>query len=258
MSYSLMLAKSKRLSEEIKSLKAKIAKLPKGKFYCARNGNSYKWYLNDHHKRMYIPKKKRALAQQLAYQKYLSLQLDELTQEKLAVDSYLSNHDLTESPSLKLLTTPEYRELLEPFLSVTSDKFTSWMNSPYPKNPNHPENLTCTTSSGIMVRSKSEAIIEALLHTNHIPFRYECSLERDGITMYPDFTILHPVTGKVYYWEHFGLIDKPGYQQTVLSKLQFYFSHGIVPTINLITTYETNDNPLSVATVKNLVEHYFL
>lgn len=41
MIYKSILAKSKQLDDKIQSLQEQIAKLPKGNFYCARNGNSY-------------------------------------------------------------------------------------------------------------------------------------------------------------------------------------------------------------------------
>lgn len=97
-----------------------------------------------------------------------------------------------------------------------------------------------------------------LLYINQIPFRYECSLTLGETTLFPDFTIRHPQTGDIYYWEHFGLMDKPIYIQNTYSKLQLYTSHGIIPTIQLITTYETKDYPMDVDTINKIIQHYFL
>lgn len=133
-----------------------------------------------------------------------------------------------------------------------------WMNEPYEKNPQHPEHLLHATSSGIFVRSKSESIIAMALHQNQIPFRYECLLQLGQASFYPDFTIRHPKTGQLYYWEHFGLIDDPSYRQNAFSKLQIYASYGIYPSIQLITTYETAQSPLNAALVETIINHYFL
>ena len=97
-----------------------------------------------------------------------------------------------------------------------------------------------------------------LLYINKIPFRYECALHLGETTLFPDFTIRHPKTGNVYYWEHFGLMDNPAYSQNAYSKLQLYTSHGIIPSIQLITTYETKDNPLSTDIVEKIIAYYFL
>ena len=122
----------------------------------------------------------------------------------------------------------------------------------------YPEHLKHKASSGNMVRSKSEVLIDHILTTNKIPFRYECALELDGTILYPDFTILHPRTNKIYYWEHFGMMDKEFYNKNVGSKLQTYISHGIIPSIDLITTYETDIHPLDISGLEMIVQEYFL
>lgn len=78
------------------------------------------------------------------------------------------------------------------------------------------------------------------------------------VIVYPDFTIQHPQTGQLFYWEHFGLMDDPNYYKNAYSKLTLYASAGIIPSINLITTYETNNSPLNTEIVNKLVSHYFL
>lgn len=253
-----LLTQSKRLEAEIKSLQAKLQHFPDGKIICAQNEGRYKWYRSDGKHRTYIPKKEHDLAEQLAMKKYLTLRLEECRQEKHAIDLYLRHYPSLESPSRKLLTSSGYRELLAPYFTPDEDTFTSWMNAPFETNPKNPEHLTFQTVSGRYVRSKSESIIDMLLYTNHIPFRYECALSLGGATLYPDFTILHPITGKIIYWEHFGLMDDPGYRSTAHSRLQLYTSHGIIPTIHLITTFETKDNPLSPEYVKKTIQQYFL
>ena len=101
-------------------------------------------------------------------------------------------------------------------------------------------------------------MIDMFLYTSQIPFRYECALHLEDTTVFPDFTIRHPKTGALFYWEHFGRMDDPSYYKDVFSKLQLYTSHGIIPSINLITTYETKENPLSSEVIEKIIEHYFL
>lgn len=132
------------------------------------------------------------------------------------------------------------------------------MKSPYQKNMKYPEQLTHRTPSGNIVRSKSEEMIDMCLYTNRIPYRYECALELGEVTLFPDFTILHPETGKLYYWEHFGQADDPAYCRQIFSKLQLYALHGMIPSINLITTYETKENPLNSENIEKIISHYFL
>lgn len=254
-----MLAEHLRLEEQISSLQSTLRTLPPGKLICARNGNNYKWYQSDGHTSTYIPKQNRKLAEQLAIKKYIKHQLEYSIREKRAVEFYLRHHDYVACSSEQMFTEmPEYQELLSPYFRPTSEKLLTWMNTPYESNNKHPEQLIHKTGSGIYVRSKSESLIDMALHVNRIPFRYECALHLGESTIYPDFTIRHPQTGNTYYWEHFGLMDDPVYCKNACTKLQLYTSHGIIPSIHLITTYETKSKPLSSETIENIIKEYFL
>lgn len=147
--------------------------------------------------------------------------------------------------------------MLGSYFQTSSQQIREWQNMPYEKNPKYPEHLIHKTVSGIYVRSKSESMIALQLYTEKIPFRYECALQLGETTLYPDFTILHPKTGEIFYWEHFGMMDEPHYYNKAFLKLQLYTSYGIVPSVNLITTYETKTHPLSSEIIEKIIEHYF-
>lgn len=122
--------------------------------------------------------------------------------------------------------------------------------------------VTCMHSlNGIYTyipKKKSEALIDQSLFMHKIPFRYECALHLKGITLYPDFTIRHPESGEYFYWEHFGLMDSPTYSQNTFQKLNTYCQNNIIPTINLITTYETKEHPLTSKIIENTIREYFV
>ena len=101
-------------------------------------------------------------------------------------------------------------------------------------------------------------MIVYLLHDYKIPFRYESELELGQVTVYPDFTIRHPKTGKLFLWEHLGMVDEPAYRRNTLSKLQLYMEHGWIPSVNLILTFETKEYPLDMAYVEGLIKDYFV
>jgi len=94
---------------------------------------------------------------------------------------------------------PGYQELLQGYFLPEIEEFREWMLAPYDRNTTYSENLIHKTSMGSFVRSKSEAMITHFLFTHQIPFRYECALHLEETIIYPDFTIRHPVTGKLYY-----------------------------------------------------------
>lgn len=252
-----MSSELEQLKKQIITIQKKLSDLPEGKLITAKNDNRYKWYQSDGHTNIYIPKKNRKLAEQLAFKKYLSLLLEDLENELHATQFYL-RHRSSISKAEQLLTAPEYQDLLLPYVTSQSSELTNWINAPYDKNPLHPEKCIHKSISGNLLRSKSEAIIDTLLHLHQIPFRYECALSLGDTILYPDFTIFHPQTGQTYYWEHFGLMDSSSYVQNVCSKLQLYTTHNIIPTLHLITTYETKEHPLTSTVVENIIEQYFL
>lgn len=259
MTFQKALTKLSRIEQQIRQIQKDLKPLPDGKLICCQGNNCFKWYQSNGHTKKYIPKRNRNLAEQLAIKKYLTCLLQELEQEKLALEFYLRHCAKAASTSHQLLTEHTgYQELLAPYFSPRSRKHQKWMNEPYEKNPHHPEHLIHKTSSGIMVRSKSEAMIERFLHTNQIPFRYECALNLSGSTVYPDFTILHPKTSDLFYWEHFGRMDDPSYVRKTTSKLHLYLTNGIIPSIRLITTYETPEHPISYEDIVAIATHYFL
>lgn len=255
--YEKMCLESRRLDEQINSLHSQIESLPEGKIICTPNGKGYKWYRSDGHKSVYIPKSERKLAEQLAVKKYLQQIEVDCIQEKQAIDFYLRHHNTSKAEGL-LINKLGYQELLSPYFKPHSQEISDWMNASFEQNPKYPENKIHKTSSGNMVRSKSEVLIDMVLYTHKIPFRYECELQLGEFRVYPDFTIMHPKTGKIIYWEHFGKMDDPKYNRNVGDRIQTYVNNGIVPSIDLIVTYETSFHPLSVDEVEKMVKEYFL
>lgn len=259
MFYNRMLKEKERLEKEIHVLDQKLKNFPPGNLFFVHNGKYLKWFQSNGHQQIYIPKNKRKLAEQLAQKKYLSLLRNEFSQEKKAIELYLSHHSTENSPAEQLLSkNSDYQEFLRPYYTPISEELSNWMQTPYEHNPLYPEQLIQSTISGHQVRSKSEALIDMVLHKHKIPFRYEAALSLGDITFYPDFTIRHPHTGKTYYWEHFGMMDTPEYSKKAFSKLQRYSSYGIIPDIQLITTYETKEMPLDPEWIEKIVEYYFL
>lgn len=220
------------------------------------DGKYHKWYYCNQGSRRYLPKNQKDFAIKLAKKKFLQAQLKDLTQKNKAVNAFLSQYP-SENKAFLLATAPEYQELLAASFVPISKELLAWQNAPFPSNPQNPEQLCIKACSGNLVRSKSEAIIDMVLSHKSIPFRYECALQLGSTTLYPDFTIRHPRTGEVFYYEHFGLMDDPNYRQKAIRKLDLYTKNGIIPSINLITTYETKTNPLSPEIVEKNIAFYF-
>ena len=255
--YQRMCLEKRRLEEQIKLIESQLRQVPAGKLICKRNATRYKWYCNKDGKQIYIPKKDRKFAEALAAKKYLEHLHEDLIHEKNAIDFYIRHHK--EGNAEKMLTQmPEYQELLKPYFKVQSEELYEWQKSPYEYNKKYPENLKHKSASGNVVRSKSELLIDLTLYKHRIPYRYEAPLELGEEIFYPDFTTRHPRTGQEIYWEHFGKMDDKKYASNAVSKLRFYVENGIIPGVQLITTYETLEKPLSLETVENTIVEYLL
>lgn len=247
-----------KLDKEIKSIESKIKKLPPDKIIVSKNGNNYKWIRSDGKNHVYIPKQDRQLAEKLAAKKYLVLKQNDLKQKRQILNTYLRLWKDSPDKAEQLLMNPAYHELLSPFFQIQNSKLLDWIHAPYDRNNKYPEHLTLKSISGNLVRSKSELMIDMSLFSHQIPFRYECALELGEIVVYPDFTIFHPVTEKIYYWEHFGMMDNPTYRKNAFDKLNLYAANNIYPFKQLIITCETKEQPLDTEVIQRVIDAYFV
>lgn len=259
MTHQQLLQHQQQIQQQILLLETNLASYPEGKLLCSIQDSRSKWYISDGHAKSYLPKSNRELAEQLAQKSLAEYTLQKLRLEEKAITAYLKEYSegykhLPQSPLIR----PGYKELLASSFKPVSQELSEWMSAPYERNPHHPENLIHKTDMGFYVRSKAEAMIVHFLYIHKIPFQYERALPLDKTTYYPDFTIRHPVTGETFFWEHFGKMDDPAYCQKVGSKIQAYSIHGIIPSINLITTYETAKHPLSIETIQQNIKQFLL
>lgn len=254
--YEKIEKENKRLTNKINEIQKQLKTMPKGEIQCVRDGDFLRWYLKESGKRTYISKKKRGLAEKLVAKKYLSTLLKSLKQEKIAIEFYLRHHKANLAEQFLDSSSPYYK-LLIPFFNSSNNNYQKWATENYEKNMNYPEQLIYKASSGNFVRSKSEMMIDMYLYMNKIPFRYECALQLGELVIYPDFTTRHPITGEIYYWEHFGMMDDPKYCRNACTKIQTYASNGIIPSVHLIMTFETKEQPLSLEMIEEIIEYYF-
>ena len=122
----------------------------------------------------------------------------------------------------------------------------------------HPENLIYETRSGIMVRSKSEIFIADEMFDINLLFKNECRLQLRNRVVYPDFELINPVTFRLNWWEHFGMMDDPAYVESAMKKIDDYRRSGITIGNNLIVTWENRNNPLTRATVERALREHGL
>lgn len=243
---------AKRIRWEMLSIVHKIGSFPCEKLICTKNRNYHKYYQSDGRNRTYIPNDQIDLARTLAVKEHYA-RLETKFNHIQKMIEYYERHIEQDQASIDALFAKDsgYRPLLAPLLE-TKD-LSSWAREPYLTNPFLPENKKFRTQTGIYVRSKSEKIIADTLTAYEIPYRYEAALDLD-YTIYPDFTLKHPETEELHYYEHFGMVDNPDYREKMLSKIDLYMGCGIY---NLLYTIETKTRPLTVEQIEHTLRPIF-
>ncbi|GAB1476241.1 hypothetical protein MASR2M70_10750 [Bacillota bacterium] len=200
------------------------------------------------------------LIELLARSKFVEISLDMLNDNMDILRPVLSGY-VTYSAEEVMKRMPKAYEGIEcskPFDRIEKYKPHIWAKEPYERSELWPEALKHKSQNGILVRSKSEAIIASQLENFNIPYRYEQRLDTPDQSFYPDFTILNPEDNQIIYWEHFGLMEDEDYRKSAGSKLDTYFNVGILQWDNLITTYETNRRPLDAQKVRRIIKAILL
>ncbi len=132
-----------------------------------------------------------------------------------------------------------------------------WASAAFDQASFLPETKRHITRSGVRVRSKSELLIAEKLYEYKLPFRYEQVLYVCDTPYAPDFTIRR-ADGKLFYWEHFGLLGSKEYFERQVNKIRQYVSVGITPWDNLIITFEDEAGDLDVRSVESEIRNRLL
>ena len=259
MIYDEMLLEKQQLEKEIRYMERKVKTLPEGRLICTGTKDYPQYYQQVGTEKKYISKQNRRLAEELALKKYFTLRIRDSRRKLKGVCAYLktSQPDLDATPRI-LHSTSKCAALLAPGFRPFHEDLAQWAQGNYVKNDKYPQQLRHETVNGLKVRSKSEAMIAMELAVYRIPFHYEEELELEDVRLYPDFTLRHPKTGEVLYWEHFGRLDDAGYQKNMCQKLQLYMRNGIFPSDRLIVTWETQNTPLSQKEIDYKIQKYLL
>ena len=148
--------------------------------------------------------------------------------------------------------------IVTPLVPEKDQMVAKWLDESYEPMP-FTENTEFYTNNEVRVRSKSELIIANLLEQYGVPYKYERPIYLKGLgQVRPDFTCLNVRLGKEYVWEHFGMMDNAGYATKNIEKISIYQQNGLFPGKNLITTFESSQNPLSSKMIKGVIEEYLL
>lgn len=193
MIYDRLKEEQNYLAGKVNYLQNELSAMPDGKLIAVKNGNYTKWFQSNGSKPIYIEKKQRPYAKELAYKKFLNAELSASVQEKEAIDKCISNYEKINRKAEKMLDdSSPYRELLDGRIVPPLEHLKNWEEADYKRDPTHPKELIYRTSAGQKVRSISELLIANALFFYKIPYRVECVLPLGPSVFYPTFTIRHP------------------------------------------------------------------
>lgn len=259
------------LERVIEELTRRIANAPPGHLVISKQkkSGSVKYYQKvcgdggEHRssKKSYIHKTDLALIKALANKGYYLTVLSRVRAEYAVISRFLKTYPAELGEDIYPKLSEDRKPLVDPCWEPADVFLERWLREEYPRKGFREDDLYYVTERGERVRSKSELIIANWLFQHGIPYRYECALELwdpqqpRRITIYPDFTILDPVTGKCFYLEHFGMMDDEHYFRTAMDRLALYEANGYFVGESLLLSFESDKVPLDVRALGRRVEH---
>lgn len=247
--------------------------LPEGRLYCVHESNGrtryYHSILDDlDERKLKGVGRNPTLKRELARKAYVTQAIKILDKDMSLLSRFItrwqpcSTQDIIASLPKSLRDIPA-EEFLSKKLDATLEKLfandedriqahKTWGQKDYARSKRYPEQLVITTSFGLKVRSKAEALIAENLHDRGIPFRYEQNILVGAAVFAPDFTF-EAADGSEFYLEFCGMMDNPEYVQSFLRKRTQYELANIVPWRNIIYLYTTG-NTLNMQQVNSVIE----
>lgn len=171
---------------------------------------------------------------------------------------YLNDDVLYDPVKINMEIPEQYKGLRGMDIFLDNDiNVEDWDTQNYSKNELYNEGRRYKINENDWVRSKSETIIAMRLQEKGFHIKYELKLDFGKQIFYPDFAILLPVSRRLVYYEHFGMIDDPEYAKKAFKKLKTYAENGIMLGYNLVITFETRDDPLSLENVDDVINQLY-
>jgi len=242
--------KLKDYKRELKAIDAELLTLPEGSLI--KRGKFYSHLINQ--KRTGITKNKK-LKRDLSRREYLLFRKKELSQIIPTLEGVHDKiHQVTDKEVINSFTGA-YSEMPDDYYYHPSME--KWIEESSKENLYRPEGLKYYSNNGTPLRSKSEVFIANQFEHYNLFYWYEPKLKlKNGITIYPDFAIINPYTGKVILWEHFAAFHMPGYAEKMNKKMAIYLKLGYIPFETIIYTFESDSgNP---ERLKYLIENIIL
>lgn len=101
-------------------------------------------------------------------------------------------------------------------------------------------------------------MIAVILTSYGIEFKCEASIKVNGRKIYPDFIVKRPRDGKVFIWEHFGMVTDDRYQKKAYRRLEEYHNCGIDLWEQLLISFDQVDGGISADDIDKMIRMFLL
>jgi len=230
------------LEEVISQLEYNLSRYPAGTLVFhndGKNRNIVRYYRKENKHRKYLSNDRDRKDLTMLCQKYYDKEAIQYYRKEL--DKVNDLLKLTKELSDRFAVPDHIMTRIRPVEYVVQDRLLGFEKLTHGTSGTRSGQYRVTTKEGVLVKSKAEQIIADELFDYKIPFKYELGLNcADHAFKSPDFTVMSPTTGKVYYWEHFGMLDRPDYVNDMVDKMNSYSLTGLIPGDNLILTIADN------------------
>ena len=110
MLYHQMLREKEVLDKREKTILERLQTYPAGKLIYSQNGKHKKWYISCDGEKIYIHSNEKNTAVSMAEKKYYEVMLQDILQEKRAIQSYLDLCNKEQTGEEQLLETVQYMQ----------------------------------------------------------------------------------------------------------------------------------------------------
>jgi len=250
-----VLSRYRWITRVIDTYESRLNKMPAGHLRVkSRTSAPYYYHVDDKNNPNGHLIKDRELIVNLAAKTYMIDCLRKAKTEQRVLKHFLDHYPDKSIEDIYPGYSRPRRRLITP-VTVPDEEFRRrWENTPYIPKGIKDGQPVYITMRGEKVRSKSEMIIANALFSKGIPYKYECPLVINGVTIHPDFTILRLSDRQEVYLEHLGMMGDEDYAGNAITRIDNYTSNGILLGDRLFITMESKTAPFGAASLNLIID----
>lgn len=205
----------------------------------------------------YVPASNAKLLASNANLEYAELAEPILSEEIFQIENFLATFQPERKHLIPDTMAPELAVYVNPVCKTGLELAKEWASDMYQRNsyPISPGNAY-ESQRGDIVRSRAECLAVNTLFNLDLPYRYESVLELDERgDVYPDITVMHPVTLELWYIEIFGMMGDIDYAREAFDKIRRYQRAGLGG--HLLAFFDYPDVPFDPAAFERTIRAIF-